>query len=158
MSVDVVIVGGAAVGSAAAYFLASDPLFDGSVLVLEQDLHYLHCATTLSAASIRHQFSTPENIRLSLFGTQFVRELAASPDGAGLGWHEGGYLFLAGAAGLGTLQDNHRIQRELGADVVLLDPAALQARLPWLNAPTWPAPRSAAAAKAGSMRTRCCTR
>jgi glycine/D-amino acid oxidase-like deaminating enzyme len=77
---DVLIVGGAAVGSAAAYFLAADPQFDGTVRVFEQDLHYQHCATTLSVASIRHQFSTPENIRLSLFGTQFVRELAASAD------------------------------------------------------------------------------
>lgn len=133
MNADVAVVGGAAVGSAVACFLAADPAFDGTLQVLEQDLHYRHCATTLSAASIRHQFSTPENIRLSMFGTQFVRAIAADADGAGLGWHEGGYLFLAGAAGLDTLRDNHRIQRALGADVALLDPAALQQRLPWLQ-------------------------
>ena len=43
---EVVIVGGAAVGSAAAYFLTSAPGFDGRLLVLEQDFSYQRCATT----------------------------------------------------------------------------------------------------------------
>ena len=51
---DVVIVGGAAIGSAAAYFLGAAADFDGRVLVLEQDFAYQRCATTLSVASIRH--------------------------------------------------------------------------------------------------------
>lgn len=134
---DVVIVGGAAVGSAAAYFLASAPDFDGSVLVLEQDPSYQRCATTLSVASVRHQFSTPENIRMSMFGSAFIAEAAArlAVDGEApeVGWREGGYLFLASAAGLPVLQANHRTQRELGAEVQLLEPAALQARFGWLR-------------------------
>ena len=69
---DVVIVGGAAVGSAAAYFLAAAPQFSGSVLVLERDPSYQACATTRSVASVRHQFSTPENIRMSMFGSEFI--------------------------------------------------------------------------------------
>ena len=73
---DVLIVGGAAVGSAAAYFLAAQPDFQGKVLVLEQDFSYEKCATALSAASIRHQFSTPENIRLSQFGSHFLKHIA----------------------------------------------------------------------------------
>lgn len=134
---EVVIVGGAAVGSAAAYFLASAPDFDGSLLVLEQDFSYRHCATTRSVASVRHQFSTPENIHMSLFGSHFIAEAAAllqvdgvAPD---LGWREAGYLFLASAAGLGVLQANHRTQRELGVRVQLLDPPALRQRFGWLR-------------------------
>lgn len=133
---DVVIVGGAAIGSSAAYFLAAQPDFSGSVLVLEQDFSYAQCATALSAASIRHQFSTPDNIRMSQFGTQFIRQIAdylvvdgQVPD---VGFHEGGYLFLASSAGQGVLQANHAVQRSLGVDVALLSPAQLQARLPWL--------------------------
>lgn len=134
---DVVIIGGAAVGSAAAYFLAADPGFDGSLLVLEQDGSYQHCASTLSVASIRHQFSTPENIRMSMFGSHFVEHvgqyLAIDDTAPDLAWHEGGYLFLASASGMDTLRANHRTQRELGAQVALLDPAALGERFPWLH-------------------------
>jgi FAD-dependent oxidoreductase domain-containing protein 1 len=136
-TVDVAIVGGAAVGSAAAYFLAANPDFTGSVLVLEQDFSYEHCATARSAASIRHQFSTPDNIRMSQFGTQFVRDvgtlLAVEGDAPDVGFHEGGYLFLATQAGLGVLQANHRVQRSLDVDVALLTPAQLQARFAWMR-------------------------
>ncbi len=135
-TVDVAIVGGAAVGSAAAYFLAANPDFTGSVLVLEQDASYEHCATARSAASIRHQFSTPDNIRMSQFGTQFIRNvgtlLAVDGDAPEVGFHEGGYLFLATPAGQSVLQANHSVQRSLQVDVALLTPAQLQARFPWL--------------------------
>jgi len=134
---EVVIVGGAAVGSAAAYFLASAPAFDGRLLVLEQDFSYQCCATTLSVASVRHQFSTPENIRMSMFGTEFIRQaptlLAVDGDTPDLAWREGGYLFLASAAGMDTLRANHRTQHELGAEVELLDPEALHRRFGWLR-------------------------
>lgn len=135
---DVIIVGGAAVGSAAAYFLTANPDFNGSVLVIEKDFTYQYCATTLSAASIRHQFSTPENIQMSLFGTQFLRDFATtmqvnndSPDPA---FHEGGYLFLANTdSGKHILQQNLVTQLKEGADLALLDPAEIKARFPWLD-------------------------
>ena len=136
-SFDVVIVGGAVVGSAAASFLAAEPAFDGSVLVLEKDFAYAHCATARSAASIRHQFSTPENIRMSQFGTEFVRNIGAhlSVDGEApeLGFHEAGYLFLATVAGREVIEGNHRVQRELGVAVALLTPDALAQRFAWLH-------------------------
>ena len=136
-SCDVLIVGGAAMGSAAAYFLACAQGFKGRVRVLEQDFGYQRCATTLSVASIRHQFSTPENIRMSMFGTEFVADigtrLAVDGQAPDVGWHEAGYLFLATPAGLPVLQANHAAQRAEGAQVALLDPAALNARFPWLR-------------------------
>ena len=96
---DVVIVGAAVVGSAAAYFLARDSGFGGSVLLLERDLSFQHCATTLSVASIRHQFSVAENVRMSMFGTTFVRsasqQLAVDGVAPDLAFREAGYLFLA---------------------------------------------------------------
>lgn len=134
---DVVIVGGAAVGSAVAYFLASNPDFTGTVRVIEQDTTYEHCATARSAASIRHQFSTPDNIRMSQFGTQFIRQIAqhltVDGDAPDVGFQENGYLFLASAAGQGVLQANHAVQRSLGVDVALLSPQQLQERFSWLN-------------------------
>ncbi|HQX57738.1 MAG: FAD-binding oxidoreductase [Rhodoferax sp.] len=136
-SFDVVIAGGAVVGSAAAYFLSAHPGFTGSVLVLEPDPSYAHCATTRSLASIRHQFSTPGNIRMSQFGTGFVRaagELLAvdgvAPD---VGFHEAGYLFLASPEGRAILQANHAVQRQCGVDVALLEPPLLAQRFAWLH-------------------------
>ena len=133
---DVVLVGGAVVGSAAAFFLRSQANFKGSVLVVEKDFSYEKCATARSAASIRHQFSTPENIRMSQFGTDFIRNighhLAVDGDLPDVGFHEGGYLFLATPAGRGIMESNHRVQRSLGVDVALLEPAQLRARFPWL--------------------------
>jgi FAD-dependent oxidoreductase domain-containing protein 1 len=135
-SADVVIVGGAVTGSAAAYFLATQAAFGGSVLVIERDFGYGGCATTRSVASLRHQFSTPENVRMSMFGTRFLREvgehLEVDGDVPAVGFREDGYLFLATAGGLPMLQANHRVQRAEGADVALLDTAGLSKRFPWL--------------------------
>src|ERR1043166_1342245 len=94
---DVVIVGGAAVGSSVAYFLMQDLGFPGSVAVIERDPTYAHAATTLSAASIRQQFSTPENIRMSQYGVAFFRGLKERFGAdADIGVRERGYLLLAG--------------------------------------------------------------
>uniref|UniRef100_UPI00333E504A NAD(P)/FAD-dependent oxidoreductase n=1 Tax=Castellaniella defragrans TaxID=75697 RepID=UPI00333E504A len=137
MQFDVVIAGGAAVGSAAAYFLTANPDFQGTVAVMEPDPTYQHCATALSAASIRHQYSTAENIRMSQFGTEFLRHfgdiMAVDGERPDPAFREGGYLFLATAEGMPVLRENHILQCSLGADIVLLDAAELAARYPWMR-------------------------
>lgn len=134
---DVVIVGGAATGSSLAYFLSASPTFKGSVLVIEKDASYQKCATALSAASIRHQFSTPENIQLSQFGTEFLRtlgeRLAVDDDRPDIGFQEKGYLFLATPGGEAVMRQNNALQRSLGADIELRTPDELKAAWPWLN-------------------------
>ena len=131
-----VIIGGGAVGSAIAYFTLSDPAFKGTVTVVERDPSYSHASSALSASSIRQQFSTAINIELGLFGIAFLRQAAdllTTPDERpDIGLIESGYLFLASAAGVDVLEQNHRLQRSLGADTALLNPAELQARFPWL--------------------------
>nr|WP_321442901.1 FAD-binding oxidoreductase [uncultured Cohaesibacter sp.] len=131
---DLVIIGGAIMGACLAYFLKKDLGFEGSVVVVEKDPTYANSSTTLSAASIRQQFSTPENIQLSLFGRRFIGQLQDrfGPE-ADIGFCEDGYLILASKAGLPILQSNHAIQMANGADNILLDPDALKARFPWLN-------------------------
>jgi FAD-dependent oxidoreductase domain-containing protein 1 len=131
---DVVIVGGAAVGSSVAYFLAHDLGFTGSIAVVERDPTYARAATTLSAASIRQQFSTPENIRMSCFGVEFFRDLKTRfGTDADIAFRERGYLLLASETGEETLAANHAVQKAEGADIVLLDRAALGKKFPWLN-------------------------
>jgi sarcosine oxidase len=133
---DVVIIGGAIIGSSVATFLAARPDFDGRIVVVERDPTFRTSSTTLSAASIRLQFSTPLNIEISRFGVDLVkhpgRYLEVEGEIPQIDFVENGYLFLATDAGLATLEHNHAVQRELGVAVALLTPAQLSQRLPWM--------------------------
>ncbi len=132
---DVVIIGGAAIGSATAFFLTRQAGFDGSVLVIEKDPGYTRCSTTLSMASIRQQFSTPANILASAFGVEFIKSaIFEFGDHGDVGFKENGYLILATAAGEATLRGNHEVQTNLGADNVLLSPDEITRRFPWMSA------------------------
>ena len=135
---DVVIVGGAIVGSAVATFLARRPDWHGRVVVIERDLTFRTSSTTLSAASIRQQFSTPLNIEISRFGVQLIKHLdtwlrVEGEPAPEVDFVEGGYLFLASAAGMPILERNHEVQRAQGVQVVLLTPMELHNRFPWLQ-------------------------
>lgn len=140
--VDVAIVGGGVIGCAVAAFLARDPAFGGTVLVVERDPGYTACSTTLSVGSVRQQFSTPENIEMSRFAVDFVRNIGdylalddepPPIDVPDVHFVEAGYLFLATPAGVPALRANHAVQRSHGAAIALLDDAALRARYPWLD-------------------------
>lgn len=130
---DIVIVGGAIIGASVAYFLREEG-FSGSIAVVERDPQFSRSATTLSAASIRQQFSIPENIRLSRFTLGLFRALKERfGDDADIGFREKGYLILAGPEGLPILRANHAVQLSEGADVVLEDAEALQRRFSWIS-------------------------
>lgn len=79
-------------------------------------LQYSECSTVLSLGGLRQQFSLPENIRMSLFGAEFLRKLKKrfGPD-AEVNFHPNGYLCLADERGADTLRTNHLLQKELGA-------------------------------------------
>lgn len=130
---DIVIAGGAIMGTSTAYFLR-ELGFAGSIALIEPDPAFNTSSTTLSAASIRQQFSEPENIRLSQFGLEFIRSLKDrfGPD-SDIDFVENGYLVLASAARRDRLAANHKVQTGLGADIAFLEGAALIERFPWLN-------------------------
>ncbi|MBV2143409.1 FAD-binding oxidoreductase [Falsochrobactrum sp. TDYN1] len=136
-SYDVVIVGGAVSGSSTAYFLAMNPDFNGTVLVIEKDSTYKYCATTLSTSAIRQQYSNPINVKISQFGVEFIRRfhenVQVDGDAPEIGFHENGYLFCATEASLDILRENVAIQQENGADTVLLTPPEIQERFPFIN-------------------------
>ncbi len=130
---DIVIVGGAIVGASVAWFLREEG-FSGSLAVVERDPTFAHSATTLSAASIRQQFSLAENIRLSRFTLGLLRNLQSRFGlGADVGFREKGYLILAGPEGLAALMASHRVQAGETGDIVLEDAAALGRRFAWLS-------------------------
>ncbi|HEV8282178.1 MAG TPA: FAD-binding oxidoreductase [Candidatus Limnocylindrales bacterium] len=126
-AVDVVIVGGGAIGEAVATFVLEDPAFDGTVAIIERDPTFRRASSALSAASIRQQFSTQENIRMSRFSFGWLR------DTVDVGLHESGYLYLAPPDGVAALEANHTIQQAEGVDATLLTPRELAARFPWLS-------------------------
>ena len=134
---DVVIVGGAIVGSAVATFLAMRADFDGRIMVVERDPTFQTASTTLSAASIRLQFSTPLNIEISRFGLEVLKHperfLAVAGAAPEVDFVENGYLFLATQAGRETLERNHVIQRSHDVPVELLSDTQLRDRFAWLN-------------------------
>nr|EUJ11970.1 FAD-dependent oxidoreductase [Ralstonia solanacearum P673] len=133
---DVVIVGGGAIGSAIACFLTQDDR-DLAVTVIERDPSYAKASSALSASSIRQQFSSAINIRMSQYGIAFLREigtrLAVDGDRPEIGLVEPGYLYLATQGGVPVLRENHAVQQALGVQVELMRPERLKAKFPWVS-------------------------
>ena len=133
----VAVIGGGALGSACALFLRRlDPTM--RVDVIERDPGLRWASSARSAASIRQQFSTAVNVRLSQFGLQLLREpaewLGVDGESIDLGFVESGYLFVANSdAGAQVLRENQRVQSALGAATRLLTRDELAQRVPWLQ-------------------------
>jgi glycine/D-amino acid oxidase-like deaminating enzyme len=133
--VDVAIVGAGIAGASVAYWLTR--LSPGiSVALVERDTGFALASSQRSASSIRQQFSSPVNIRMSQFGLQFLREAASrlevDGDAPAVGLTEPGYLYLATAAQADGLRAQNAVQRAHDAPIELLDAAALATRFPWL--------------------------
>jgi glycine/D-amino acid oxidase-like deaminating enzyme len=119
-SYDVVIIGGAMLGSAVAWFLTDNPDFDGSVLVVERDASYAQAATSLTNSCIRQQFSAAINVQISQFGADFVknfpRYMGNDPRVPQPRLHSFGYLYLADTpAFAAALRDAQAVQAACGA-------------------------------------------
>ncbi len=72
---DLAIIGGGGMGSATAYFLKALGGPGLSISVFEPDPTYARASTALAAGGIRQQFSTPENVLMSLFGYRFFENI-----------------------------------------------------------------------------------
>lgn len=133
---DIVIAGAGVMGASLAYWLTrTDPRL--SVLLIERDPSFSRASSSLSASSIRQQFTSPVNIALSQFGIRFLRQaehlLAVDGQGPVLGLREPGYLYLARDSDAPSLRKAHAVQCAHGASVRLLAPQELNGRFPWLN-------------------------
>ncbi len=148
---DVVCIGGAMTGSAAAYFLSEDSDFDGTVLVVEPDWTYDRANTTRAQNSIRAQFTNELNIRLSQFGMDFIDEfherVQVDGESPALNFRGTGYLFIADdEAAYEQLERESHDQLALGAEVEMLRPAQVAERYPYMDA------SQMVGARAGGMR------
>ncbi|MSU88772.1 FAD-dependent oxidoreductase [Rhodobacteraceae bacterium 2CG4] len=133
-----VIIGGAAIGAACAWFLTGELGAGARILVVERDPSFAHASTSHTNSCMRQQFSNPVNIRISQFARGYVRDFRAAmggdPEVPGIAFDPLGYLYLAATeAGAAALRANNAVQRAEGAAAELLEPAALAARLPFLR-------------------------
>ena len=135
-SYDVVIIGGAMLGSAVAWFLADNPDFNGSVLVVERDPSYEFAATSHTNSCIRQQFSTELNVRISQFGAEFVQNLPRfmGPEAPKLKIQNFGYMYLADTSAFAdVLRASHQVQVAAGAATRLMTPEDIKAAYPFYN-------------------------
>ena len=136
-SYDVVIVGGAMMGSSAAWWLSREAGFDGSVLVVERDPSYEGSSTGATNSCIRQQFSNEVNIRISQFSADFIRtfpEWFDDPDVPTLATHYFGYMYLADSEEFAaTLRTNQAVQSAWGAGTQIMTPAEIADAYPFYN-------------------------
>jgi len=137
-SYDVVIVGGAMMGSSTAWFLTENSDFNGSVLVVERDTTYEVCSTAHTNSCIRQQFSTVLNIRISQFAADFIKNIRSYmgnderiPE---LAIRSFGYMYLADNQSFAeVLKENQKVQRSAGAATQLMTPDEISAKYPFYN-------------------------
>lgn len=135
-SYDVVIIGGAIIGSSTACWLSLNEDFDGSILVLDRDMTYEHASTSLTNSCMRQQFSNELNVRISQFAADFVRNfrnyLGDDPEVPELAVDHFGYMYLADTEDFAaTLRTNQELQAAYGAGTQLMTPAEIADAYPF---------------------------
>lgn len=130
---DVAIIGGGIIGSSVAYYLLTeDPQL--KVCVIEPDPTYQLASALRSSGGCRVQFTAPENIAMSLYSLDFIRNfentMATPTHPAPVDWVQGGYLFVVPPEHTANLERNARLQQAQGCTLDLLSPAQLKERFP----------------------------
>lgn len=137
-SYDIVIVGGAMMGSSAAWFLSKNEDFDGSILVVERDPTYEFSSTMHTNSCMRQQFSAKLNVQISQFAAEFVNNIRDYMDGDDLvpelSVHNFGYMYFADNEDFANvLRENQDIQLSAGAATQLLTPTEIKQAYPFYN-------------------------
>ena len=137
-SYDVIIVGGAIMGSSTAWFLTENKDFNGKVLVVERDMTYAACSTAHTNSCMRQQFSTELNVRISQFAADFVKNLRGYMGGddrvPDLKIRSFGYMYLANnAAFADVLRANQKVQLAAGAATQLMTADQIKTAYPFYN-------------------------
>ncbi len=129
---DVVIIGGGVMGASTAYHLAKQNR-GLRVTVLEKAPSFGEASTGKCAGGVRHQFSTAVNIRLSQESFKLMERFSEELEQE-IGLRKIGYLFLLDSeSDMAQFRENVALQNRLGVKSVMLSPADLAARLPYLN-------------------------
>jgi FAD-dependent oxidoreductase domain-containing protein 1 len=132
-SYDVIVIGGAVMGSSVAYHLLKlDPGL--RVAVVERDPAYTRSSTALSLGGVRVQFSLKENILISLYAqdffSRFEEEMAVGEERPVIDYRRAGYLFLIDKSAKPTAEKDLALQRSLGGRVKWWTPEKIQKEFP----------------------------
>lgn len=135
---DVVIVGGAMYGASVSWFLADNPDFDGSILVVEREPTYTACSTTHTNSCMRQQFSREINVRISQFAADFVKNLQRymgdDPRVPNLSIQSYGYMYLADNEPFAeVLRASQQVQAACGAGTRYLTAEEIGRDYPFYN-------------------------
>ncbi|MEM7743171.1 MAG: FAD-binding oxidoreductase [Pseudomonadota bacterium] len=136
-SYDLVIVGGAMMGSSTAWWTSQNPDFTGTILVIERDPTYEFASTSHTNSCIRQQFSNEINIRMSQFGVEFIKgfkDFMKDPEAPEIALHDYGYMYMAGDETLAeVLRECQEIQSDLGAGTRIMTPDEVASEYPFYN-------------------------
>lgn len=137
-SYDVVIIGGAMMGSSAAWYLSDNRDFAGRVLVVEKDPSYEWTSTARTNSCIRQQFSNELNIRISQYGVEVIKSfrdrLGGDPDVPDIVLRSFGYLYLADNEPFAQrLREDQVLQTSFGAGTLIMNPDEMAAAYPFYN-------------------------
>ncbi len=135
-SYDVVVIGGAMMGSSVAWFLSTNPDFDGSILVVERDPTYSACSTAHTNSCMRQQFSNEINIQISQFAAEFVKDFRSymgdNPEVPEIATQFFGYMYLADTEEFAAmLRRNQALQARFSAGTRIMTPAQIMHRYPF---------------------------
>ena len=135
---DVVIVGGAIYGSSVAWFLADNPDFNGSILVVERDPSYEFASTTHTNSCMRQQFSNEINVRVSQFAADYVKNfrtyMGGDPRAPELALQSFGYMYLAdNEAFADALRQSQTVQAACGASTRIMSAGEIKRAYPFYN-------------------------
>ena len=135
---DVIIIGGAIMGSSTAWFLSQNPDFNGTILVVEKDQKYEFCSSAHTTSCIRQQFSTKLNVEISQFAANFINNFQEYMENdlrvPKLAIKSFGYMYLAADEDFAkNLRSNQEVQAASGAATELLTPDEIKSRYPFYN-------------------------
>lgn len=135
-SYDVVIIGGANMGSAVASFLALNGDFNGSILVVEKDMSFQFASTAHSNDCMRQQFANDINILIAQYGAEYIKNfrqnLGGDAEVPNLSIRNFGYLYLSDNDEFTkVLERDQSTQERLGAGTKMVTPGQIAEDYPF---------------------------
>ena len=125
-------------GSSVAWFLASNPDFDGSILVVEKDPTYEFTSTAHTNSCMRQQFSSQINVQISQFAAEFVSNFKSFFGGddrvPDIPIQSYGYMYLADTDDFAkVLKESQVVQQACGAGTKYMNAEDIKRDYPFYN-------------------------